>query len=419
MSTSARSRQNLQPDIASVTACRPLDSHSGASSTGAEGDESISTRNATVDIHAVTKHTQSSEKSPSGQIKGPSAAIPVKTGRVVLWTSGEEEELKRLVSTHTDPKGSVSWVKVVDAWTSLNLHARSKASLSSKWSDIKSRTMLLDSASKQNSAVLCRTPDIGVPQQQTNVDTTHEVSRAVKSPKKKRPVADTSAPAPGKNSLNLANEGDCSKKDDIAFIFNKCLKKARRIGCQVYRKPPKRVTPGNNTQSILNIVDLLIKEEVDSKMKDAPSWNQLSVLVYARAMTVDRICNQASEEKQSRSKLWFNSTYKGIDKLCKNIGKASAELNRRKQTAEVAPMAQQLINIRLLERKYKCKTFADITSLVEKLKCRLKLLLSRIELRKADEQRLFVRRMPTKMIFRDKVSEDSPDTANINQIRQY
>jgi hypothetical protein len=133
--------------------------------------------------------------------------------------------------------------------------------------------MLLDSASEQSSAVLCRTPDIGVPQQQTNVDTTQEVNRAVKSPKKKRSVADTSVPVPVKNTLNLANEGDCSKKDHIAFIFNKCLKKARRIGCQVYRKSPKRVTPGNNTQTILNIVDLLIKEEVDNKMKGAPSWN--------------------------------------------------------------------------------------------------------------------------------------------------
>ncbi len=61
---------------------------------------------------------------------------------------------------------------MVEAWTSLNLPARTKASLSSKWSDIKSRTILLDPASEQN--------------------------RAVKSPKKKKksPAADTSAPVP-------------------------------------------------------------------------------------------------------------------------------------------------------------------------------------------------------------------------------
>jgi hypothetical protein len=187
--TRMRGTNNADTEI--VAACRLPDSHSEASSTGAIGSES-----STVDIHAVTKHTQSSEKRPSGPTKGPSAAIPVKTERVELWTSGEEEELKRLAGIHTDPKGSVSWVKVVEAWTSLNLPARTKASFSSKWSDIKSRTMLLDSASEQNSAVLCRTPDIGVPQQQTNVDTTQEVNRAVKSPKKKKKslAADTSAP---------------------------------------------------------------------------------------------------------------------------------------------------------------------------------------------------------------------------------
>ncbi len=86
---------------------------------------------------------------------------------------------------------------------------------------------------------------------------------------------------------------------------------------------------------------------------------------------------------------------------------------------EVAPTVRQLNNIRLLERKYKCKTFVEITSLVEKLKGRLRLLLSRIELRKADEQRSFVRHTPAKMIFRDKESKDSPNTANFNMIRRY
>jgi hypothetical protein len=67
-------------------------------------------------------------------------------------------------------------------------------------------------------------------------------------------------------------------------------------------------------------------------MNGEPSWNQLSVLVYVGAMTVDKICNQTSEEKQSRSKLWFSSTY-------------------RKQIAEVAPTAQQLNNPLLLAWK--------------------------------------------------------------------
>ena len=120
-------------------------------------------------------------------------------------------------------------------------------------------------------------------------------------------------------------------------------------------------------------------------MKGVPSWNQLSVLIYAGALTVDRICNQTSEEKRLRSKMWFSLTYKEVNRLRKIIDRASTELNRRRSITEVAPTVQQLINIRMLIRKYKCRTFDEITSLVEKLKCRLQFLLSRIELRKADE----------------------------------
>jgi hypothetical protein len=51
-----------------------------------------------------------------------------------------------------------------------------------------------------------------------------------------------------------------------------------------------------------------MNEEVDQKMKDQPTWNQLSVLVYAGVMTV---------KKRSRSKLWFKSTYSAVGPLLK------------------------------------------------------------------------------------------------------
>jgi Reverse transcriptase (RNA-dependent DNA polymerase) len=104
--------------------------------------------------------------------------------------------------------------------------------------------------------------------------------------------------------------------------------------------------------------------------------------------------------------------------LRKTIGKATAELQRRQQNAGVAPTDRQLNNIRLLEKKYRCKTFVEISSLVEKLKGRLHLLLSRIELRLADEQRSIVRRAPANMIFRDKESKVT-ESASVHQIRRY
>ena len=202
-------------------------------------------------------------------------------------------------------------------------------------------------------------------------------------------------------------------------IFKKNLKKARRIGCEIYEKPSKRVISGKNTQPIISKMDDLMREEMDRKMNGETWWNQLSILVYAGAMTVDELCNQSSEEKWNRSRIWFSTSYREVDQLRRIIGKVTAELERRKKNAKVTPTVQQLNNIRLLETKYKCKTFVEITSLVEKLKERLRLILSRIELQKADEQRSFVRHTPVKMIFRDKKSKESPNTVNVDMIRRY
>jgi hypothetical protein len=86
-------------------------------------------------------------------------------------------------------------------------------------------------------------------------------------------------------------------------------------------------------------------------MNGKPSWHQLSVLVYAGALTVDELGNQTSREIANRSKQWFTTSYKEVDTLRKTIGKATSELNRRKQHADVAPTVRQLSNIRLLEKK--------------------------------------------------------------------
>ncbi|CAF1587196.1 unnamed protein product [Adineta ricciae] len=414
-----RSRSKLtSPNRHTVTVCQPpLGTNPETTSAGVDGGRpgdnvNKKRKKVTVDIHAVTQRTQSPEKSPSGQSKGPSTEISVKQSRVGQWTSREEEELKQLATLHTDPKGKVCWAKVVEAWSTMKLPIRSKASLSSKWSDIRARAISLDAANEQDNTVLAVTTGVGVQQHQnTGTDNSQEVNRAV-SPKKKKKVVVVPAgtPSPVKDNLKLDKIKEKSEKDPIEVLFAKYLKKSRKIGCEVYRKPTRRIIPNFGTQSIIDKVDLIMSDQIIRKMNGEPTWNQLSILVYAGALTVEKLCNQASEDKRNRSKIWFSSTYKEVDRLRKIIGKASAELNRRKADAEVAPTAQQLINIRLLERKYKCKSFDEITSLVEKLKGRLQLLLARIELRKTDEQRLYTRCSPTKVLFRGKDSQDSQGT---------
>jgi hypothetical protein len=96
-------------------------------------------------------------------------------------------------------------------------------------------------------------------------------------------------------------------------VFRKNLRKARIIGCEIYRKPPKRAISWKNTEPIISKVDDLMREKIVRKMNGGTSWNQLSILVYAGAMTVDELCNQLSEEKRNRSRIWFSTSYREVD----------------------------------------------------------------------------------------------------------
>jgi hypothetical protein len=207
----------------------------------------------------------------------------------------------------------------------------------------------------------------------------------------------------------------------ISLTFNKFLKDSRKIGCLPNkRKPPNKVS-GKHIAPIIAEVKKLLEKEINSRKSGNLSWDQLSILVYAGAATVSRIGNQRSTEKINRSKEWSKNTYKEVESLRKIIGKATAdrEFNRRKDNAEVAPTVQQIKKIRMLKSKYKIEASAQITSLIEKLKCRLQLLQSRITLRKADERRLRVRQMPTKMLFRNIEEQGTKQTSDVHQIRKY
>ena len=80
----------------------------------------------------------------------------------------------------------------------------------------------------------------------------------------------------------------------------------------------------------------LIEQKMNSRKRGSLTWDQLSILVYAGAMSVSKIGNQGSAEKQLRSKEWFRKSNVEVESLRKTIGKATAELNRRKKNAEVA-----------------------------------------------------------------------------------
>ena len=332
--------------------------------------------------------------------KGSSDQSSAQQGRTDLWGEDETKELKRLVNSNIDSQGKVSWKNVESAWRSQNLRNRTKASLMAKWRDM----------NKKSATAMIRTePRISTPPISVTTDTSvsaHAVDRS-NTIRKKDQLLD-----------NNTTTVDVAAAKAIKHAFGENLKKSRMIGCRPNtRKAPYRVS-GRTLKPIINEVDRLISLEL-SKSKDRPSWNELSILVYAGALTVSELVNHKTSEKIKRSKNWFKHSHEEVCILRVTIGKATAELQRRKHLNHEKLTDRQASNIRMLRRKYEAKTYVEIASLVERLKNRLQLLRSRIELREADERRARVRRMPTKMILHDTGKKEKEQTPNVNNIRGF
>ena len=375
-------------------------------SLSADSSSSVSEVHQKAGIHAVSTPTRRSEKIRPERRKGPSGDKPASSGKASVWSEEEIEKLKRLVSSNVMPSGIISWNDVEKAWIDLNLPKRTKAGLSSKWRDIKikSATVIVNDSSSTQKKTKLHSKVVTVPSD-TTVDVNHNAGSSSSDVNPTVVKPDQCVPA------DLAD-------DVVKSTFRKEYKKAQKIGCRMtMRKTPKRVS-GNYVKPIICDVNRLINGELESK-GGRISWNKLSHLVYAGAMTVSKIGNLRNEEKQQRSREWFKNSYRESENLRRVIGKATSELNRRKQNAEVAPTYKQTSNIRMLKKKYKVESGAEITSLVERLKCRLQLLQSRIALRKADEERQRVRQKPTKMLLRSISTGSEPEKIDVHQIRRF
>jgi hypothetical protein len=400
--------------------------------TATSSDEN-NNKNPIADIHpASPKLAHPSDERSLGQDKGLSKDAPVKQAKPGLWTKIEITELQRLVGNNINHAGIISWVKVDEAWKLIAyLPVRSKASLSSKWRDIKSKLPILtvDDIDQTQGGT-----DNNQTQRSTDTNLANTITGFASNVTTTEASQMTDSNILGtKTTITVViddEEDQCTPVDSpdalIQLTFRKNLQKSRKIGCQMtLRKPPKRVS-GQHIKPIICVVDDLIKSEIHKKGPCLLTWNQLSVLVYAGALTVSELGNQLTSEKAVKRQAWFSSSYRECDNLRKVIGKATAELGRRKKLrrkkeAKRAPTLQQVTNIRMLCKKYKAVSFAEITSLVEKLKTRLQLLQSKIALRQADEGRLRVRQMPAKMLLRSMETEDqvNTETPDVHRIRKY
>jgi hypothetical protein len=101
----ARGNTTSKRPVLYEAAARSSGEKSKVGPTATEEDEPVVSMSSTVGVHAVTKLTRRSNKSPNGQNNGPSEDSSAGQRPADLWKSTDEEELKRLVSIHTGPKG--------------------------------------------------------------------------------------------------------------------------------------------------------------------------------------------------------------------------------------------------------------------------------------------------------------------------
>ena len=114
-----------------------------------------------------------------------------------------------------------------------------------------------------------------------------------------------------------------------------------------------------------------------------------------------------------RSKEWCKSSYREVEKLRATIRKSTAELNRQRSGKK--PTNTQIKNLRMLKIKHCVESFAEITSLAE----RLKMLRSRIAQRLADEQRICTRLQPTRVFFQGTDTSTEKGNIDIHNVRTY
>lgn len=370
-----------------------------------------------IRVAATPKHVRQSDDA-AGLQKGLDVRIdPVHQGRSDLWKEPEIEELKRLVGVSTSSKGIVSWVKVEAAWKSQGLHERTKNSLKAKWCELKKAAIELvqDDPPKAQGGTAKSSPAKGAPDSSASGALDNRTT-------------DTVIQAVNKDNSTTALRDQCdgtavalidpALKDEIRTVFKAKLKLSKRLGCKPnLRKSPPRIT-GRASRLLIEEVDRLIASELKSKTGRTASWRWLSIVVYAAALTVSEIDGRQRIERSLKTKEWFKNSFKEVERLRSTIGKSTAELNRR--SSGLDPTSKQNSNIKLLRKRYGAESFADITSLVEKLKERLKLLRSRIALRKEDQRRQRVRTTPTKVLFRSK-DEGAPGDGklDIEDVRKY
>ena len=184
---------------------------------------------------------------------------------------------------------------------------------------------------------------------------------------------------------------------------------------------PKRVS-GKLALMVVPLVDRCISTSIDAN-SGRLSWELLTALVLAGAITTTQVVNQKDQVQAAKAKTWLRSIRDKIDKLRVDLGRITSELARRETGNQ--PTDRQVRNLRLLKRAHHVESSGELRSLAQKLKDRLQLHRARLALREEERSRVKLRRnFSTKCIARYMTPDAEPsntvgDPLDLKAVRQF
>lgn len=349
--------------------------------------------------------TQDTHQSRSGR-RGLSSGTTARQSAVHLWGEDEISALMRLVELNTSA-GRIAWVDIEREWKSLGLSRRTKAALTAKYrSVVRANTV---SSPVHGAAPVVSGLD-GAPTQ------TQESTRV--------PALDADSSSQI-TSVEASNgeagdvDSDAESEVAVAAAFKKRLKFILSSKGKNFATLPARVG-GAMTSRILSIIDDCIGRELDA-INVPLTWEHLTSLVRAGALTATELRTKHTQKKVQKTRNWVKSIKDKIGSLRATMGKATAELARRKTGKN--PTYKQTKNIRMLKRDHHASTSDEILVLISQLGDRLQLLKARLELREKDDSRRNLRRNFTvKALDRCLEARDGSKTVvtpNLGDIRKF
>lgn len=130
------------------------------------------------------------------------------------------------------------------------------------------------------------------------------------------------------------------------------------------------------------MVGQCVKDELLNTPSSELTWEKVTATVFAGASTITQFVHRESRNQAKEARLWFGDTKKKLDRLRKDIGMATSELERRK--FGMKPTPKQIRNLRELRKQHRVESGDELETFIDRAKEQLRLLKARYEARKEE-----------------------------------